>query len=48
MNKIMKKMYIQPNVEAAEVQVTSLMQSASPAGSGINISNTPGDNITGD
>jgi hypothetical protein len=48
MNKIMKKMYIQPNVEAAEVQATSLMQSASPAGVGINISNTPVGNITGD
>ena len=35
----MKKMYIQPNVEATEVQATSLMQSASPAGGqGINIS----------
>ena len=30
MNKIMKKMYIQPNVEAAEVQATSLMQAGSP------------------
>lgn len=49
MNKIMKKMYIQPNVEATEVQATSLMQSASPAGGqGINISTTPGSGIEGD
>lgn len=45
----MKKMYIQPNVETAEVQATSLMQSASPAGEqGININNTPGTGIEGD
>ena len=45
----MKKMYIQPNVDAAEVQATSLMQSASPAGEqGINVSTTPGTDITGD
>jgi len=45
----MKKMYIQPNVEATEVQATSLMQSASPTGeSGINISTTPGTGIDGD
>ncbi len=43
----MKKMYIQPNVEATEVQATSLMQSASPAG-GLNISTTPGTGIEGD
>lgn len=49
MNKIMKKMYIQPNVETAEVQATSLMQSASPAGNqGINVSTIPGDNVIGD
>lgn len=46
MNTIMKKMYIQPNVEATEVQATSLMQSASPAG--INISTNPGTGIDGD
>jgi len=46
----MKKMYIQPNVETAEVQATSLMQSASPAGGGqgININTTPGSGIEGD
>ena len=45
----MKKMYIQPNVEAAEVRATSLMQAGSPGGqNGINISGTPGTDITGD
>lgn len=45
----MKKMYIQPNVETAEVHAISLMQSASPAGEqGININSTPGTDITGD
>ena len=44
----MKKMYIQPNVETAVVQATSLMQAASPAGPGININNTPGTGIEGD
>lgn len=45
----MKKMYIQPNVETAEVQATSLMQAGSPAGDqGININPTPGENINGD
>ena len=44
----MKKMYIQPNVETAEVQATSLMQSASPADQGININTTPGTGIEGD
>ena len=48
MNKIMKKMYIQPNVETAEVQATSLMQSASPAGPGLDISPIPGSDVTGD
>jgi hypothetical protein len=51
MNKIMKKMYIQPNVEAAEVKATSLMQAGSPAtGNGIVINdpNNPGNQISGD
>ena len=48
MNKIMKKMYIQPNVETAEVHATYLMQSVSPAGPGLDISPIPGDNVTGD
>ena len=45
----MKKMYIQPNVETAEVQSTSLMQAASPAGEqGININPNPGTGIEGE
>ena len=46
----MKKMYIQPNVETAEVQATSLMQAASPAGPGMTINDptNPANQITGD
>jgi hypothetical protein len=46
----MKKMYIQPNVETAEVLATSLMQAASPAGSGliINDPTNPANQITAD
>jgi len=47
----MKKMYIQPNVETAEVQATSMLLDASPAGDQgiiINDPSAPGTSITGD
>ena len=45
----MKKMYIQPNVETAEVQATSMLLDARGAGNpGINIQTSPGSGIEGD
>jgi hypothetical protein len=46
----MKKMYIQPNVETAEVLATSMLLDASPAGSGITINDptNPANQIPGE
>ena len=43
----MKKIYMQPSVEAAQLQMNSMVLAGSGE-TGINISSDPGENITGD